>query len=402
LVSTANQTGGILFYKGATQQTWQQVSLGFYLNNGNNQYWSASFTPASAGIGTDEVIQYYLYLTFDSGAENTYIYAPTGLGDQGGNVTNSQSTAATYPFTIRNRPSFNFHADNRVVNGTTVQFWSKGGYISKDGPQKWITNGALYYTTDGTDPQGSLGAAGNGNTTAIALTYDHEEDDTSIAGNDMWWFCTATNLPTYTTIRYKISLWNSGNNEEKFADYRAPNDSVAGHIFSFSLGTLGDPVLTVNGLNADYTTTHLFIDESKGDAPALAIVFQPNARNVDPATVQVYSNLDRRDYATQVYNGFEEGIQPPSGDVVGTDDSHYYKAYAMTQGSTGVFNLTLPANKTGAYRLTARYKTTTDPNTWIYYTSNGRRDHAIVVSPTKARDLVLYEINIDSSSSDRT
>ena len=37
-------------------------------------------------------------------------------------------------------------------------------------------------------------------------------------------------------------------------------------VFSFSMGTTGDPALTVNGLNADYTTTHVFVDETAGDS----------------------------------------------------------------------------------------------------------------------------------------
>ncbi|MDQ2949110.1 MAG: hypothetical protein M3Y27_24755, partial [Acidobacteriota bacterium] len=370
---TANQTGGTLFYKGATQGVWQQVALSFAAEDGNDQYWSAAFNTSS--FGTNEVIQYYLYLIFDSGAENTYIYAPTTFGDHGGNVTNVQSTAASSPFTIRNRPAFNFHAGNRVVNGSTVQFWTKGGYVSKDGTAQWVTNGALYYTTDGTTPSGSLGVAGNGSTTAVPLTYDHEENDNSIAGNGMWWVGSATNVPAFTPVNYKISLWNSSNNEEKFADYNAPTDNANGHVFNFSLGTLGDPVLTVNGVSANYTTTHLFINEQNGDSPALAIVFEPSVANVDPTTVQVFTNLNRRDKATQVFNGYEEGIQPPSGDVVGTDDAHYYKAYTMTQTATGHYELTLPANKTGAYRLTARWKVQDDP-AWRYYTniSAGRRD----------------------------
>ncbi len=388
---TANQTGGTLYYKGASQSAWQQIALQYSAQNENDQYWFATFNTSS--FGANEIIQYYLYLTFDSGAENTYIYAPSGLGDHGGNVTNVQATAASSPYTIRNRPAFNFHSNNRVLNGTTVQFWTKGGYVSKDGTVRWATNGSLYYTSDGTAPVGSLGIAGNSSTTAVPLSYDHEENDNSIAGNGMWWLGTVTNVPTFTGINYKVSLWNSSNNEEKFADYHAPTDNVNGHVFNFSLGTLGDPVLTVNGVSANYTTSHLFINEQNGDAPALAIIFEPSAANVDPATVQVFTNLNRRDKATQVFNGYEEGIQPPSGDVVGTDEAHYYKAYSMTQTSAGHFEFTLPASKTGAYRLTARYKTTTNPSTWVYYTSNGRRDHAVVVSPTKSRDLVLYELN---------
>src|SRR4051812_11817621 len=352
---TANQTGGTLFYKGASQGVWQNAPLGFAANSGNDQYWSASINTSS--FGTNEVIQYVLYLTFDSGAENTYIYAPSGTGDKGGNVTNSEATAKTSPFTVRNRPAFLFHSDNRIVNGTTVQFWTKAGYISKDGSTNWITNGALYYRTDGADPVGSLGGAGT-NTTAVPLNLDHLENDPDIAGDATWWVGTATNLPTVTTIKYKIGLWNSSNNEEKFADYHAPSDTFTGHVFSFSLGTVGQPSLTINGTEANYTTSHLYIDEIAGDSIPQIINFSPGVANVDPATVQVFTNLNRREKATLAYtdgNGIptEEGISPPNADVVGTDDTHYYKAYGMTAtGNPGVYTATLNAQKTGAYRLT--------------------------------------------------
>src|SRR5437867_11021513 len=34
---TANQTGGTLYYKGASQGVWQQVALSFAANDGNDQ-----------------------------------------------------------------------------------------------------------------------------------------------------------------------------------------------------------------------------------------------------------------------------------------------------------------------------------------------------------------------------
>ena len=166
---------------------------------------------------------------------------------------------------------------------------------------------------------------------------------------------------------------------------------------------LGDlnPTLTVNGVSANYTMSHVFVDEIAGDSVPFTVVFNPNAANVDPTTVQVFTNLNRRDYATLPYvdsNGIatEEGIHPPSGDLVGTNDSHYYKAYLMA-ASGGQYSLTLNTanagpSRTGAYRLTARYRTI-GSSTWQYYTSNGRRDHAIVVSPKAARNINLYEIN---------
>src|SRR5207248_2645800 len=61
-------------------------------------------------------------------------------------------------------------------------------------------------------------------------------------------------------------------------------------------------------------------------------------------------------------------------------------------GVPGQYSLALNTQKTGAYRLTARYKVAGNTN-WFWYSSNGRRDHAIVVAPKKAQDIVLYELN---------
>jgi hypothetical protein len=185
-----------------------------------------------------------------NGVQNTYLYAPAGQGDSGGATTASQSVAAASPYTIRNRPAWLFHANNRVINPgadashNNVDFWLKLGYIGKDSTlaSRWADNASLYFTLDGSTPAGSLGHPTN--TTQVAsLAFDHIDEDYSIAGNAMWWVCTVSNLPIYTTINYKIGAWNSGNTEEKFADYNA---STNNQVFSFSIGTLGDPVLTVN------------------------------------------------------------------------------------------------------------------------------------------------------------
>ena len=386
-----NQTGGNLYYKAASATAWTSVALGFDSQNGNNKYFAGSFNTSS--FGADDVIQYYLEI-FYSDHSTTYIYG----GDNITQTTATQATAAATPFTIRNRASFIFHDNNRVVNGTSVQFWTKVGYIGKDGTtaSQYVNQGAIYYTTDGSTPVGALGVAGSGSTTQVVpMGLDHLDNDYSIAGNDMWWLGTVNSLPTFTTIKYKVGLWNSANNEEKFGDYNTSGTNAA--IFSFTIGTVGDPTLTVNTVSADYTTTHLFVNEINGDQQPLSIVFNPNSANVDPATVQVYTNLNRRDYATEQYVDSygiqtEEGIEPPSGDVVGTDDGHYYKAYTMAAAGGGSYTATLNANKTGAYRLTARYKLL-GGGAWIYYTQNGRRDHAVVVSPSQARDVQLYELN---------
>ena len=417
----ANQTGGTLFYKGASQNVWSTTALAFYSNVNSNQYWKATFS--TGGIPANDVIQYYIFVATDNsgGFGSTFIYAPSGYGDHGGQTIEGavfsgspqQNQAASSPFTIRNRPGWIFHANNRVNSGNDVQFWAKIGYIgdSTNLATRWVSNGALYYTTDGTDPvAGSTpGTAGNGSTQVATFGYDHPENSNqnggsqSIAGTAMWWVATASNLlgtPLGTTIKYKVGFWNSANNEQKFGDYNAGDGTnYQGHIFSFANGTIGDPVLTVNGINANYTTEHVFVNETTGDSVPFVISFSPGQANVTAA--EVFTNLNRRDKATTTYtdgNGIvtEEGIEPYNGDLIATgDDSHYYKAYTMNNGGAGTYTLTLNATRTGAYRLTARWKVQGD-NNWRYYTniSAGRRDHAIVVSPVDVLKINLYEVNV--------
>ncbi len=156
------------------------------------------------------------------------------------------------------------------------------------------------------------------------------------------------------------------------------------------------PVLTVNGTSANYTTSKLYADEIAGTSVPLVVVLNPG-ESLPITAAEVFTNLNNRDRANddQDGDGIEDGIQPPSGDVVvaGTD-VHYYTAVTMADQGGGNYTATLQATKTGAYRLTARWKVQGD-DTWRYYSDlgAGRRDHAITVSPTDARDIRLYEIN---------
>ncbi len=175
-----------------------------------------------------------------------------------------------------------------------------------------------------------------------------------------------------------------------------------GILFAGVFHNASAQVLTVNGMTANYTTTHLFVDEVADDSIPLTILFTPNTNDVVEA--DVFSNLNRRNRATNDDNGdgVEDGILPPDGNIIlAGDDSNYYKAYAMTSLGNGQYSLTLYATNCGVYRLTARYKVAGDTN-WFWYSSDGsvwrgntggRRDHTVVVSPKKARDLVLYELN---------
>ena len=412
---TANQTGGGVYFKGATQGVWSFVSFDFnsIVTTGNNQYWRATFTPSAAGISASDVIQYYLYLTFDSGAENTYIYAPTALGDHGGGVTNQQSTAATFPYSIRNRPGWIFHANNRVFSGNDVQFWAKVGYIGdvNNLNTRWASNGAVYYTTDGSDPVpgNTPGTAGNASTQVASFSYDHPENtsqnggDQSVAGTAMWWVANVPNLlatPLGTTIKYKVGFWNPSNNEQKFGDYNAGDSAYQGRIFSFANGSVGDAVLnvttaTTGTLNGNYTTTKVFVDEVAGTAVPITITFAPGQLNV--TEVELVTNLNQRDQVSvdKNANGVDDGMEfNQTESIIGSDGTFYYRSYPLSNPVSGTYTGILTAAKTGAYRLTARWKVSGDPN-WRWYTNHdaNRRDHAITVSPVDARNINLYEIN---------
>lgn len=158
-------------------------------------------------------------------------------------------------------------------------------------------------------------------------------------------------------------------------------------------------VRAASPVQANYTTTHLYIDEVAGDSIPITIFFGELPGGVQ--TAEVFTNLNRRDRADDDADGdtIEDGIFPPSGHLIEATgpnaDSHYYKAYTMTPVSGG-YQLTLFAQKTGAYRITARYRLNVgDP--WTYYTGAfgylAFRAHAVVVSPKSARDIQLYEVN---------
>lgn len=171
----------------------------------------------------------------------------------------------------------------------------------------------------------------------------------------------------------------------------------------FMVPASSPPVLTVNGLDADYGTTHVFVNEVSNDAVPLTILFSPNTTNVVEA--DVFSNLNRRDYANRDANGdgIPDGILPPDGNTIVTGDTNnYYEACAMTPTATpGQYSLTLYAQKTGVYRLTARYRVAGDTN-WNWYSTNApyttgnRRDFSIVVSPKRAMGMVLYELAVNN------
>jgi len=186
--------------------------------------------------------------------------------------------------------------------------------------------------------------------------------------------------------------------------------SVGGGVFNFGSTSgeyltvpVGPPALTINGINADYGITHVFVNEVSNDAVPLNILFTPNTSS-NIVEADIYSNLNRRNYATNLASdGIEEGIVPPDGNTIATGDTnHYYEAYAMSATSTpSQYSLTLYAQKTGVYHLTARYMIAGSTN-WNWYSTNypyitgNHRDFMVVVSPKKALSMVIYELAVNN------
>ena len=201
----------------------------------------------------------------------------------------------------------------------------------------------------------------------------------------------ALTRPGTYRLEVYFSATGANPNETKFYS-NLDNNFIA--TFNFDI-----PELSVNGVNANYTTTKFFVNEIEGDSFPLEIVFHPNTGEM-LTDVEVFSNLNRRDYATNVWTNAHgvvthEGIFPLPGHMIEAGNSnHYYVAYPMNQIDDNEYRLTLHAEKAGAYRLSARYRVQGDTN-WYYYTDTGmgRRDHAVVVSPITSRDIVMYEVN---------
>jgi glycosidase len=397
-----DQNGGTVNYRivprGGPAGSWQPVPLGFHLNHPSNadpqdQFWKAVLPTTS--LAATDVVEYYITATFSGGSrETTYLYGRDGSSQ----TSTVEATAQASPFSIRNRPGWIFHANNRSIAENDIQVRVKTGYIGPDNSlaSRWATAGAVYYTTDGSTPGGSLGIA-SGTSVAALMAFDGTEQDSSGNGNAALWRGTMagvlTALPVGAQVKYRIGLWNSETNDEKFADHLAGTDNS---VFVYQNGTIGQPILTVNNVNANYSISKVFVDEIAGDSSPLNIVFQPGEANVTAA--EIFTNVNRRDRADMDADndGYPDGVVVPDGAaLVAGDDTQYFKAYTMANPSAGTYTLTLPAEKTGAYRLTARWKVSGDP-AWRWYTNGAanRRDHAITISPKDARNITLYEINV--------
>jgi hypothetical protein len=305
-------------------------------------------------------------------------HIPDNNSDLGFNMRNPESTIGT-------STTVNFYTGVWKYNGATQLCNQTGGtlFYKTAAQTAWSSKPLMFYS----------------NTSANQYWFTNLNCSQFNAGDTVQYFF----LLTFDGYGGVTNTFLFGTNSGSFTT--GASNTAAASPFSFTI-TTGAPVLTVNGLNGDYTTEHLFVNEVAGDAIPITISFSPNT-NVTVVEADVFSNLNRRKYVSQLYTnatyptGVEEGMVAPDGNqILAGDDTHFYKAYAMTSAGGGNYSLTLNATNCGSYRLTARFKVAGNTN-WIWY---GLRDHCIVVTPTRARNMTMYELNamnIDSQGTNQ-
>ena len=117
-------------------------------------------------------------------------------------------------------------------------------------------------------------------------------------------------------------------------------------------GTLEVRALGYDFRSAEYTTTHIFIDEIVGTSENIEVLY--NLAGFSNITdVEVFTNVNRRDLARIDKNsdGYADGIHPIDGNSISdsaadtnTTTGHYYAPLNMTNGdSNNIWELTIPA-----------------------------------------------------------
>ena len=90
-------------------------------------------------------------------------------------------------------------------------------------------------------------------------------------------------------------------------------------------------------VEADYTTSHLYIDEVAQESVPITLFFDPQTLGVEVA--EVLTNLNRREWAQRDadQDGIEDGIRPPNHDTVAPfATTSYYRAHQMVPVSGGI------------------------------------------------------------------
>lgn len=136
-----------------------------------------------------------------------------------------------------------WHGGNIVAGGVTTNtvqpdqaatIWLKVGY---DG---YINQARIYYTTNGTTPDGVYDSVTNGS--LIAMTFDHTESDPG--GTVAWWKGTIPAQTQGAQVRYKISAWHSGGGDIVYAESptgKTLNTSATATTFGYYVSAYTTP-----------------------------------------------------------------------------------------------------------------------------------------------------------------
>ena len=432
-----DMTGGVVYYRfgaGDTWSAWESKDLGWSCcggDNNYNNYWAntnnALITVPADAAG--KFLQYYFAVNYgnnDALATPTYLYMnPDNSGSS--LTTVSEATARGTPFEVGiaaaakgDEPGFIRHAGviTRVADNK-VQIWATIGYLGTNGVA-WADEAVIRYRIDVKDEGGKRSAgvkfvksrtaraarSWKALTSQTNMTCQGTVADTSGNGQAMTWMGTIEDdllADPNSVLIYEIYARNTkGTGLWKQAEYNDANGSCTFEYRMFSDGS-GD--LTVNGTPADYTTSKFFLDEADPDDEITVEVAYHAPDDAD--IVELFTNFGRRDYADvdEDGDGWPDGMIPPDGGKVTAASTYnvdrgYWQAVPMKKG-TGAWMKTLSTKKCGVYRITARYGYVQNGVTnWTWYSQNPnpegspRRDHVVVISPKKAMQQTMYELNV--------
>ncbi|MBK8908245.1 MAG: hypothetical protein IPM60_10150 [Rhodospirillales bacterium] len=152
-----------------------------------------------------------------------------------------------------------------------------------------------------------------------------------------------------------------------------------------------DAAVWPGGRAGNYGTVKYFVDEDAGDSIPVQVTVEVYNDGQPPAglEVQLFTNLNRRQFA--------KPFETPG--AAGLSDSYWMTvpmAYAGPSGNNHLYRANLDVMRTGAYRITARFRDGGGPWLWLNdFDLDGakQRDCAVVVSPKKVLGLTLYEVN---------
>ena len=413
-----NMNGGKVYYRfgaGETWTAWESKPLGWEKREGHNNFWSNTVTIAEGQAG--KFLQYYFEVNYDSDElATTYLYMHPDNSAMYMRTT-SKAEAEGTPFEVGiagaadgDEPGFIWHGGNITRSaGNAVQVWAKIGYQPDNGAA-WADEAVIRYRID-VKKEGKARSAGvkaikskgarsakswKALTGQATMTLQSTVEDGAGKGKAMMWMGTITDdrlLDDDAVLIYEVYARNSkGNGNWKQAEYNMGDGSCTFEYRMFSDGS-GD--LLVDGEPADYTTSKFFIDEAKGETVTVQVEYHaPN----DAEEVEVFTNFGRRDYADVDTDddGWPDGMIPPARDSITTANcaAGYWQVIPMTK-SLGAFTAELTTDKCGVYRISARYK---QDGKWVYYSDNpngtDRRDHVVVISPKKAMEQTMYELNV--------